>query len=36
MKLMFIRRGPAWLARLFPPLSPEQADTLRRIKFPCC
>ncbi len=24
------------LARLFPPLTPAQADVLAQIKFPCC
>lgn len=24
------------LARLFPPLTPAQAEVLARIKFPCC
>jgi len=23
-------------ARLFPPLTPSQADLLARVKFPCC
>ncbi|BDW84150.1 MULTISPECIES: hypothetical protein [Roseicyclus] len=24
------------LARLFPPLTPAQAEALARIRFPCC
>jgi hypothetical protein len=24
------------IARLFPPLTPAQAELLARIKFPCC
>lgn len=24
------------LARMFPPLTPAQADVLARIRFPCC
>jgi hypothetical protein len=23
-------------ARLFPPLTPAQADLMARVKFPCC
>jgi hypothetical protein len=27
---------PGLLSRLFPPLTPAQADVLARIRFPCC
>ncbi|PWK59161.1 hypothetical protein [Roseicyclus mahoneyensis] len=31
-----VARPGGLLARLFPPLTPAQADVLARIKFPCC
>ena len=27
---------PGLLARLFPPLTPEQAAVLAQVKLPCC
>jgi hypothetical protein len=27
---------PGLLARLFPPMPPDQADILSRIRLPCC
>jgi hypothetical protein len=35
--MSFLARFLARLgARLFPPLTPSQADLLARVKFPCC
>ncbi|WP_277602911.1 hypothetical protein [Paragemmobacter kunshanensis] len=29
-------RGPGLWARLFPPLTPEQAAIMVQVKLPCC
>ncbi|MEZ5755014.1 MAG: hypothetical protein R3D90_09700 [Paracoccaceae bacterium] len=29
-------RGPGLWARLFPPMTPEQAAIMAQVKLPCC